>query len=135
MCTKEHGAGPSVLVVDDDEFNQAVLTKHLNLLGLSAVQTVCGGLAGVTALDQMAQPPDIIICDIFMPQMDGIEFVAELVKRDFQGQLVLMTGVNTEMLLVAQDIARMNGLHVSGILTKPITAKSLSLATVDLKAA
>jgi methyl-accepting chemotaxis protein len=33
----------------------------------------------VSTLDQMTQPPDIIICDIFMPQMDGIEFVAELV--------------------------------------------------------
>ncbi len=128
-------ARPSVLVLDDDEFSQMVLRKHLNLLGFTQVQTVSDGLEGVAALDQQTPPPDIIICDIFMPQMDGIEFVAELVKRNFQGQLILMTGMNTDMLLVAQDIARMNGLHVSGVLTKPVTAKSLGLAMACLQAA
>ena len=126
---------PSVLVLDDDEFNQVLLRKHLNLLGFTHLTTVSDGLAGVIALDQMAQPPDLVICDIFMPQMDGIEFVAELVKRDFRGQLILMTGMNTDMLLVAQAIAHMNGLHVYGILTQPITAKALKLATAGLEAA
>ena len=131
----KQSARPSVLVLDDDQFSQAVLRKHLNLLGFTQVQSVSDGLEGVAALDQMTQPPDIIICDIFMPQMDGIEFVAELVKRNFQGQLVLMTGRNTDMLLVAQDIACMNGLHVSGVLTKPGTAKSLGLAMACLQVA
>ena len=133
--TGKPSARPSVLVLDDDEFSQMVLRKHLNLLGFTQVQTVSDGLEGVAVLDQMAQPPDIVICDIFMPEMDGIEFVAELVKRNFQGQLILMTGMNTDMLLVAQDIARMNGLHVSGVVTKPVTAKSLGLAMACLQAA
>lgn len=125
----------SVLVLDDDDFIHAVLRKHLNLLGFTRVQTVSDGLEGMAALDPMAQPPDVIICDIFMPQMDGIEFVAELVKRNFQGQLILMTGMNTDMLLVAQDIARMNGLQAFGVLSKPVTAKSLGLALAALHAA
>lgn len=128
----KQSARPAVLVLDDDQFSQAVLCKHLNLLGFTQVQTVSDGLEGVAALDQMTQPPDIIICDVFMPQLDGIEFVAELVKRNFQGQLVLMSGRKTDILLVAQDIACMNGLHVSGVLTKPVTAKSLGLAMACL---
>jgi CheY-like chemotaxis protein len=131
----KQSAEVSVLVLDDDEASQVVLRKHLNLLGFTQVQTVSDGLKGVAALDQMAQPPDIIICDIFMPEMDGIEFVAELLKRDFQGQLALITGTNTDILLVAQDIACMNGLHVSAVLTKPINAKSLGLAVARLQVA
>ena len=48
------------------------------------------------------------LCEIFMPDMDGIEFAGALAKRDFVGALILITGVNQDMLEVASIIATMS---------------------------
>ncbi len=116
----------SVLVVDDDEFSQEVLRKRLVQFGVLNINAALDGRAGVAALDHMERAPDMIFCDIFMPDMDGIEFVEELVARNFRGGLVLMTGVNRDMLTVAQDIASLNGLKVLGAYTKPLDGEALT---------
>lgn len=118
----------SVLVVDDDEFSQEVLRKRLLQFGVRDIQASHDGRAGVLVLDQAERQPDVIFCDIFMPDMDGIEFVEELVTRQYQGGLVLMTGVNRNMLTVAQDIATLNGLKVLGAFTKPLERDALGQA-------
>lgn len=118
----------SVLVVDDDEYSRAIFQKKLGLLGLTAIQEAVGGQDAVLTLDQMPRPPDFLICDIFMPDMDGIEFVGELAKRNFKGGLVLVTGVNQDMLDVATEIATLKGLRVVGAFTKPVQQESLGKA-------
>ena len=118
----------SVLVVDDDEFSQEALRKRLMLFGVADIKAAYDGRAGVLALDQAERLPDVIFCDIFMPDMDGIEFVEELVARHYRGGLILMTGVNRDMLTVAQDIATLNGLKVLGVFTKPLEREALGQA-------
>ena len=118
----------SILVVDDDEFSQEVLRKRLVQFGVSDIQAAYDGRAGVVALDQLVRPPDVIFCDIFMPDMDGIEFVEELVARQYRGGLILVTAVNRDMLTVAQDIATLNGLKVLGAFTKPLERETLGRA-------
>jgi CheY-like chemotaxis protein len=76
----------------------------------------------------MPKLPDFLICDVFMPDMDGIEFVGELAKQRYQGGLVLVTGVSQSMLEVASDIAIAKGLRVLGTLTKPVSQASLEKA-------
>lgn len=116
---------PSVLVIDDDEFSQEILRRKLALLGLTDVQIASNGLTALRVLNQMQRPPDFLVCDIFMPDMDGIEFVSELAKRRFTGGLMLMTGVNATMLEVARDIATLKGLNVLGIFQKPADEETL----------
>ena len=125
----------SVLVLDDDEFAQELTRIQLELCGFSAIHGAPNGLMGLRALNQMAQPPDLVICDIFMPDMDGIEFIAALVKRRFQGALILMSGAAPQMLEVAQHIALASGLRVLGALGKPLRretlAQALGLESID----
>jgi CheY-like chemotaxis protein len=116
---------PTVLVVDDDEFSRDAMRRALVALGLAPLQVADGGRAGLLALDRLAPAPDFIICDIFMPDMDGIEFVVELGRRHYQGGLILVTGVNTDMLEVAQDIARLRGLNLLAGLVKPLQSDAL----------
>jgi CheY-like chemotaxis protein len=115
-------AKTSVLIVDDDEFSRAIFCKNLRILGMTDIQEAMNGRAGV---DQMPKPPDFMICDIFMPDMDGIEFVGELAKRNYQGGLILVTGVNQVMLDVAADIALLKGLQVLGTFTKQVQQEAL----------
>lgn len=69
---------PSVLVVDDDEAIRTALERALALEGF-VVSTVDGGRA---ALDTVpGDPPDVIVLDVMMPDVDGVE-----VTRTLRGQ-------------------------------------------------
>lgn len=118
----------SALVVDDDEFSLEILRKNLAQMGIEEIELAKNGREGVAVLNRMARAPDFLICDIFMPDMDGIEFIAELARRNYQGGLILVTGVNLDMLDVARDIAESNGLKVLGCFTKPLLKALLSRA-------
>jgi len=69
---------PTVLVVDDDEAIRTALERALGLEGF-AVSTVAGGH---TALEAVAdRPPDVIVLDVVMPDLDGVS-----VTKDLRGQ-------------------------------------------------
>jgi len=64
-----------ILAVDDNECMRELLSLHLRLAGYS-VQVAEDGIAAGHAVLKSA--PDLIICDIDMPHMDGFEFIAAL---------------------------------------------------------
>ncbi|MBV5299048.1 MAG: response regulator [Rhodoferax sp.] len=118
--TALQGSQQTVLVVDDDEFSREVLRKKLNFWGVTDIHMAHDGCDGLAVLDVMARAPDFLICDIFMPDMDGVEFVVELAKRQYKGGIVLVSGVSRDMLEVAQTMATMKGLRVLGTFIKPL---------------
>jgi CheY-like chemotaxis protein len=118
--TALQGSLQTVLVVDDSEISREVLRKKLGFWGVTDIHMAQDGREGLAVLDAMAREPDFLILDVFMPDMDGIEFVGVLAKRSFKGSLILVTGVNQVMLEVAHDIARLKGLRVLGTFTKPL---------------
>ena len=66
---------PKVLVVDDDLLNREVLETYLRHMGAE----VLSAYDGVKALEvATADPPDLILMDISMPRMDGIEACRQL---------------------------------------------------------
>jgi DNA-binding response OmpR family regulator len=69
------GLAPTVLVVDDDAAIRIALERALRLEGF-AVTTVDGG---VPALDAVrVAPPDVIVLDITMPDLDGVAVIRRL---------------------------------------------------------
>ncbi len=119
------GSRQTVLVVDDDAFSREVLRKKLDFWGVTDIHMAANGIDALGALSAMARMPDFLICDIYMPGLDGIEFMAVLAERKYQGGIVLITGVNQDMLEVAQTIATSKGLRVLGTFTKPLHHASL----------
>lgn len=122
------GALQSVLVIDDDEFSHAMFRKVLGQLGVTNIHAAADGLDGLRVLSSLPRSPDFLICDVFMPNMDGIEFIGALVKRSYQGGLILVTGGDVSMLEVANDIAEMSALKVLGVFTKPVFRHALGKA-------
>ena len=61
-----------VLVVEDDPGTQSLLRKQLESSGF-AVTVAKNGLDGLMKLE--AGAPDVIVCDMNMPELDGIGFV------------------------------------------------------------
>ncbi|MBA3549034.1 MAG: response regulator [Nannocystis sp.] len=74
------GSGTSrrVLVVDDNQDAVDILADLLGMLGHD-VRTACSGPAAITVATEFV--PDIMLCDIGLPLMDGYEVVAELRAR------------------------------------------------------
>ena len=63
---------------------------------------------------------DVVVLDLMMPGIDGVEIIRFLAERGSNSSLVLMSGYNAGVLHSAQELASEHGLHVLGSLTKPI---------------
>lgn len=83
---------PRVLVVDDEKFIRDILADFLGMEGYE-VRTAEDGVA---ALHEMSrQPYDVVISDLKMPKMGGIELLDEISKRSPNVLTVIMTGFGT----------------------------------------
>ena len=79
---------PSILVIDDEQGILDTLRILLKNEGFE-VSTAQGGKAGLEALKSSA--PDIVLTDIRMPQVSGIEILAAVKEQDPETPVVLMT--------------------------------------------
>ena len=81
-----------LLVIDDEENMRHMLQSVLGRLGY-AVRTAANGREGLAAL--AAEPFDTVLCDIRMPEMDGIRALEELRKIDAEVAVIMLTGYGT----------------------------------------
>ncbi len=126
--TSSKNASPTVLVIDDDDFSQEVITAMLKAQGVEHVQCVGNGLEALHLMAGLPVPPDYLVCDIFMPDMDGIEFVGQLARQGYPGRIILVSGGDSEMLGIAKTVAEKNGLKVQAALKKPLSISELAQA-------
>ncbi len=116
----------SVLVVDDDDFTQDLFQGMLEQWGIKQIHLAGNGRSALRQMAAMEKAPDLLICDVFMPDMDGIEFLDVLAEQKFAGAIVLVSGMNMDMMVVARDVALANGLRVLGAFVKPVKADVLA---------
>ncbi|MBP2310061.1 acetoacetate metabolism transcriptional regulator AtoC [Azospirillum melinis] len=81
-------SAPAVLVVDDDEAIREMLAAVLTRDGLS-VTTAADGVEAVAAF--AAQRHAVVLMDVRMPQMTGLQALAEIRKLDRSTAVILMT--------------------------------------------
>ena len=110
---------PSVLVVDDDPFSCELLQEMLLTLGITDVTVAGNGQEALRHLNDGATP-DYLISDLYMPDMDGIDLINSLTTLPYRGGLILLSGVDVEMLSLARQIAQDQGLQVLGAVMKPL---------------
>ncbi len=69
--------------------------------------------------------PDIVMLDIVMPDMDGVEILKQLAARDSRSRVIMMTGYSDGYLAKAVELGRGLGLaSISGV-QKPLTVSQL----------
>ncbi|HIF6319233.1 TPA: response regulator, partial [Raoultella ornithinolytica] len=105
-------AGKLILIVEDEAVFRSLLHSWLTSLGATTVQAG----DGVEALQKMAESkPDLMICDISMPRMNGLELVEQLRNRG-EKLPILMISATENM----ADIAKALRLGVQDVLLKPV---------------
>ncbi|MBQ9338329.1 MAG: response regulator [Lentisphaeria bacterium] len=70
-----------VLIVDDSPVNRAVLTAFLKKAGVGMIDQAGDGGEALAKLDlavKAGQPHDFVLSDLWMPNMNGMEFIAQL---------------------------------------------------------
>ncbi len=115
-----------LMLVDDDYIMHRVSTVMLNDLGISKVLNAMSGPAALDLLTENRDEIDVIICDLNMPEMDGVEFIRHLAQRDYEGSLILTSGEDVRILRTVEKLAIEHDLHMLGVLEKPATPAKIS---------
>jgi CheY-like chemotaxis protein len=115
--------GEAILIVDDEQLVRDLLVQFLSLRGYHAL----GVTNGAQALAMVEQdPPDLILMDLMLPGMSGVEVLRRLREKHFSGAIIIVTGSYDEELL--QDAW---SLHPQEAISKPIDLDKL-LAIIQL---
>lgn len=115
-----------ILVLDDEPFMLQLLVKLLNNLGYTSVASCDNGHAALRLVDDAVPAPQLILCDLNMPVMDGMEFIRKLVDHGYAGCLILVSGEDERTLQAASKLAEIHGIEVVGRLHKPVSSQLLS---------
>jgi CheY-like chemotaxis protein len=115
-----------IMVLDDEPFMLKLLARMLTNLGITRVTTCDSGRIALESFESPNTPPDLILLDLNMPEMDGIEFVRHLVEQLYTGSLILISGENERMLQTVEKLVRAHKISVLGHLHKPIKPEGLS---------
>ena len=109
-----------ILIVEDDESMRELLRLHLSSAGY-AVEAAEDAIAAGYAL--LKSPPDLIVCDVSMPHMDGLELIAAL-RSDKAMPKVPVIFLTAD----AEGEGRARELGVSEYLSKPVRLEELLAA-------
>ncbi|MGH9223589.1 MAG: EAL domain-containing protein [Acidimicrobiales bacterium] len=117
-------AAYSVVVVEDHDFQRRTVVRLLHGLGVGSVTDVASGGEALRILEAGSRP-DVIVCDIDMPGMDGVEFVTRVGESNLASAVIIASGLDTNVLRAVEAIGEGQGLHVLAALAKPLTARRL----------
>ena len=115
-----------ILVLDDEPFMLKLHSQILANLGFNKVTTCDSGYKALEWIDRSDSPPDMILLDLNMPEMDGMEFVRHLVERRYSGSLILVSGEDERMQQTVENLVRMHRITILGHLHKPVKPIDLS---------
>ncbi|SNX59230.1 EAL domain, c-di-GMP-specific phosphodiesterase class I (or its enzymatically inactive variant) [Nitrosomonas ureae] len=115
-----------IMILDDDTFMLKLLTRMLAKLDYTSVVTCDNGSDALRKIDHIDTRPDLILLDLNMPDMDGIEFVRYLVDRQYHGKLILVSGEDERMLKTAERLVHAHKISMLGYLLKPVSPEKLS---------
>lgn len=120
-----------VLVLDDEPFMLKLLSHMLRRQGCEQVTCHESGAAALAWMDEAGQMPELILLDINMPGMDGVEFVRHLSQRGYSGGLVLVSGEDELLLQSTEKLARAHRLSTMAPLRKPPKPEALAAALMQ----
>ncbi|HST27441.1 MAG TPA: EAL domain-containing response regulator [Rudaea sp.] len=115
----------SVMVVEDHGFQRRVALRLLQELGLTQLSEAGDGKSALAMLEQADAPPDVILVDLDLPEMDGIEFIGHVAARKLARSVALTSALDPALLNTVQGMTRAYGLRVLGVVEKPLTTAKL----------
>ena len=115
-----------VLIVDDSALMRSLIGKIIDgTPGLTVADKAMNGRFALQKLERVQ--PDIIVLDLEMPEMNGIEFLRERKKLKIDIPVIILSSIAKEGARITMDCLE---LGASDFVTKPSGSESANLATV-----
>ncbi|MFG0381044.1 two-component system response regulator RssB [Pseudomonas sp. zbq_18] len=107
-----HNPSAKLLIIDDDEVVRASLAAYLEDSGFQVLQAE-NGLQGLEVFER--DQPDLVICDLRMPQVDGLELIRRINKLTSDMPVIVVSGAG-----VMSDAVEALRLGAADYLIKPL---------------
>jgi CheY-like chemotaxis protein len=116
-------ANETILILEDDLNELNLVSRQLAAAGYQVIPVVEGSMAIETCF---ARKPDLVVCDLAMPGMDGFEFIRRLRRRKFDAPIVVVSGLDMGKTALAAG--------ANAYLPKPVD-RQLLVSTVEKEVA
>lgn len=129
-----------ILLVDDDAYMCELLKEMFSELGIGEVYVAASGQRGLEIFATADPKPNLLLCDLCMPGMDGFQFLSKMAAKRYTGDVVIISSYNQQApesaewalanykassLKLAEKLARLQGLKVRATIEKPISRERL----------
>jgi EAL domain-containing protein (putative c-di-GMP-specific phosphodiesterase class I) len=121
------------LIVDDEPEVRRAARAVLESLGLVNVTEVAGGHEALTAVSQQGAVYDLILCDLRMPEFDGVETMRALAALGIESGIVIMSTAGDSIVETAAVLGEMLGLRVLGSVPKPLVPHTIEPLLAQLR--
>lgn len=123
----DNWANQVALVVEDSAVQRAHLVNLLKSLNFGTVLEACDGFDALRILEMHGtEAVDLVLTDLDMPVMDGIELIRHLTERQLTKQLIVTSARDPRMLEVVEKMGSENAeLHLLGTVLKPVKLNDL----------
>ena len=115
-----------VLVVEDDDFQRMTLVQMLRVLGVQEVLEASDGQQALALLSSLSPLISVVICDLEMPNMDGMELLRHAGQAQNPASVIISSSKDQSLLDSVGVMARAYGINLLGVIKKPATLKNLS---------
>lgn len=113
------------LVVEDHDFQRRATVRMLESLGAKGVHEAPEGRAALAIIQDPARPVDIVICDLDMPGMDGMEFIRHLGASGLPVSVILASALERNLVASVETMTEAYGIRLLGVAEKPLTPGKL----------
>ena len=96
---KKDGGKLRYLIVDDSVFARKNVAKMVEIFGGEIAGEAGDGCTAITEYDRVH--PDVVLMDITMPQMEGIEAAERIIRNDADARVIMVSSVGYQENIVA----------------------------------
>ena len=114
----------SILILEDHPFQRMVAEQTVSGLNVGRLLTAESSKEALKFL-QNRGAVDIVICDLDMPGMDGIQFIRHLAEQKLSKGVIVLSAMDASLVRIVEDMAQAHGLMVLGHMPKPMSRTRL----------
>ena len=114
-----------VLIIDDDPVLRAMVHEYFQKHGAEHILEAGDGMEALEHIEREGAGLDLILSDLNMPRLDGVELINRLRDMAYTGPIVIISGTFDVVITMAQELAGEHQLNIAGTIYKPFSADKL----------
>ncbi|RCU52467.1 EAL domain-containing protein [Corallincola holothuriorum] len=131
VAVPNNEAESSILIIEDDQFQRSLLVRMASNLFSGRISVAGNGKEALAMLDAI-DDPSLILCDLNMPEMDGVEFLRTLAQREVSSHIALVSAATKDVIESVKQMAMSYGLRNVTQLRKPVHFQQLATLLTEL---